>query len=111
MITEEEKASIVEAVLERIVLRLPEIVGNLMVQQVQKSKITSEFYAANPDFRGHEDIIRKVVSEEEGMSTLDDYKDILERSVPKIRETIKQVDKVDFKVQAQPNRTFDNGVL
>ena len=85
----DDKEVLVQEVLERMLKILPEVVGNLMATHALNSKLTQEFYKSNPDLKGHEDVIREVVSKVEMASPLASYDSILKDALPEIRQQIK----------------------
>ena len=84
----DNREMLVQEVMERMLKILPEVVGNLMATHALNSKLTQEFYKSNPDLKGHEDVIREVVSKVELDSPLVSYETILKNSLPEIRSQI-----------------------
>jgi hypothetical protein len=112
MITEEEKEEIINLAVERTLLSLPKVVGNLMTSQVTLAKINNAFYDKHPEFRDKKDVVAAVVGMVEGENTLLDYDKILEKAVPKIKDRLKLLDDLDMEnVQENPDRTFNHGEL
>lgn len=89
MITNEEKQEIIDLAVEKALLMLPEVVGNLMAQHVALSKVNSKFYADHPEFREKKDIVASIVEKIEGDNPLMKYEDLLEKAIPDIRKRIK----------------------
>lgn len=85
----DDREVLVQEVIERMLKILPEVVGNLMATHALNSKLTQEFYKSNPDLKGHEDVIREVVSKVEMASPLASYDSILKDALPEIRQQIK----------------------
>lgn len=111
MITEEEKQEIIDKAVEKSMLMLPEVVGNLITQHMAMSKINSEFYATHPEFRDKKDIVASVIEMLDGESPLTDYKELLTKAVPEIRERIKITDNLNTKlINAEVDRNF-NGII
>jgi len=106
MITEEEKDEIINLTTERVLLKLPEVVGNLMANHVALMKINSKFYSDYPEFRDVKDVVAKVVESIEGKNPLDDYESLLKKAVPEIRKRIKTFDKLDMKRTDRPKLDF-----
>jgi len=95
MVTPEERQEIIDAAVEKALLLLPTVVGNLIVNQTALSKLTSEFYKEHPDFRDNKDAVRFVVEMLEGQSPGRSYTDILRDAVPKIQERIRVTKDLD----------------
>lgn len=108
MITSEERQQIVDEVIERILLSLPELVGNLMTSHVSLLKINKEFYKNNKEFAGHKDIVASVVEKVEGENPGMEYSKILEKAAPIIRERLKISSKLNMDSVAKPNRNLSN---
>ena len=97
MLNNTERNNIVEECLEKMLLKLPEIVGNLIQHQVMMNKINMEFFSQHPEYRDHADIVTKVVQKTEGLNTLMNYHDILNRAVPEIDAHIKTLKSLNVK--------------
>uniref|UniRef100_A0A6M3JFP2 Uncharacterized protein n=1 Tax=viral metagenome TaxID=1070528 RepID=A0A6M3JFP2_9ZZZZ len=89
MITEEEKQEIIDKAVEKALLMLPEVVGNLMAQHVALSKVNSKFYADHPEFKEKKEIVASIVEKIEGENPLMKYEDLLDKAIPSIRQRIK----------------------
>ena len=87
--TPAEREQFVEEVIERILLRLPEVVGNLMADHALNLKLNKEFYQAHPELREHTDVVVSVVEQVEGENPLKGYKEILALALPRIQATVK----------------------
>ena len=85
----EDRESLVQEVIGRMLKILPEVVGNLMATHALNSKLTQEFYKSNSDLKGHEDVIREVVSKVEMSTPLASYDNILKEALPEIRRQVK----------------------
>ena len=112
MITERERQSIIdEAVdkaVERALLVLPEVVGNLIVDHVAMNKINAKFYKDHPEFKDHKDVVMSVIEATEGKNPLLNYEDLLGKAVPKIQERIKTMESLDMKtISPTPSRTYE----
>ena len=111
MITEEEKNEIIDKAVEKALLMLHEVVGNLITQHVALNKMNSEFYAAHPEFKDKKDVVASIIEMLDGENPLMDYKDLLIKAVPKIRERIKITEGLDTeKVNSNPNRNLNGEI-
>lgn len=108
MITAEEKEEIINLAVERAILSLPEVVGNLLTSQMSLLKINEEFYAKYPEFRDKKGVVAAVIEMVEGKNTLDDYDKILEKAVPEIRKRIGTIKDLDMVNVSRPSRDFDD---
>lgn len=115
MITEEEKQEIINAAVEKALLMIPEVVGNMMANHATFSKMNSEFYTKYPEFKDHKKVVATVIEMVEGNNTFASYEKILELAVPEIRKRIATMKTLDVtKVTRNPSRDFsqaNNGEL
>lgn len=95
MVTEEEKKEIIEAAVEKALLMLPEVVGNLMANHVALAEMNTEFYKNNPELRKHKELVATTVEAIEAEHPYLDYKEILNKAVPEVKKKIKMIDKLD----------------
>lgn len=109
MITEEEKNEIINLAIERAMLMLPEVVGNLMTNHAMMNKMNSKFYSEHPEFKDKKSIVASVVEMVEGKNPLEAYDKILELSIPEIKKRIEMTKDLNMdKVIDIPNRDFTN---
>ena len=106
MITEEERQSIINEAIEKALLALPEVVGNLIMNQVNLVKMNKIFYDKFPEFSTKKDIVQAVVEKVEEDYPGTDYEEILKQAVPLIRERIKVTNSLTFKDVKKPNRNL-----
>jgi len=108
--TEEEKQEIIDRTAEKVLLMLPEVTGNLMLNRVANAKLTKQFFSDHPEFKGHGESVESVLEMVEGNNPFEKYETILEKAVPEIKrriETIKVMDtttipsKPDMKVHGE----------
>jgi soluble cytochrome b562 len=109
--TQEEKEEIINQAVERALLSLPEVVGNLMTQQAAFSKINSQFYKDHPEFTGHKDIVAAVVEQIDGAKPDLDYEGKLKEAVPIIKERIALKGQLNMTTASRPERNFGNGAI
>lgn len=104
MITTEEKQEIINEVTEKLLLTLPEVIGNLIINHVALLDMNKKFYLDHPDLCDKKDIVASVVEMIEGRDPTADYKDILHQALPEIRERIKQIRNLNLDTPTKPNR-------
>jgi hypothetical protein len=111
MITPEEKKEIIDLAVEKALLMLPEVVGNLMTQHATLVKMNSQFYKDHPEFAGHKSVVASVMEKVDGQDTLAKYEDKLKTAIPEIKSRIALLGTLDMKtVSSNPDRNF-NGVI
>lgn len=108
MITPEEREEIINAAVERALLALPEVVGNLITSQFKLLKINKKFYEKFPEFSPHKDVISTIVEAVEAENPGEDYEKILEKALPIIRDRVSKVKSLDVKSIVRPNRSVPN---
>jgi len=112
MITEEEKNEIINAAVERTLMAIPEVVGNLMANHAMLHKLNKDFFDKYKEFAGKRDIVQSVVEAIEGQNPTLKYEDILEKSVPEIRRRIAITQEVNTTdIAPSIPKDFSNGVI
>lgn len=111
MIDEIERASIIEEAInksiEKMLLTLPETMGNLIASHVALNKINTKFYADYPEFKDKKDVVATIVEMVEGKNPLESYENILKQAVPEIRERINTLKNLNMTtVTNNPDRDF-----
>ena len=104
---EKEKQALVMEITERILLRMPEVIGNLIQEHSVLLKLNKEFQTRYPEFKTHLSLVRSIVENTELKNPGLSYRDILEKAVPEIKEKIKLKDVV----KASESGSFSNGLL
>ena len=95
MVTVEEREEIIGAAVERTLLSIPEVVGNLMANHAALHKINLQFYKAHPEFAGRKDVVQSVVEMVEGKNPVMDYEDILVKATPEIQKRLSMLKNVN----------------
>jgi len=111
MITEEERQSIINEAVERTLLSIPEVIGNLMASHAALAKINKKFYDDYPEFKNSKDVVASVVEVVEGKNPIDNYDKILRDAVPEIRRRIATTKSLDMTNVPRPNRDLSHGEL
>lgn len=106
--TEEEKEQLINEIVERILLMIPEVVGNLITDHSYHLRINKKFYKDHPEFRDKKDIVASVVEMVEGKHTLADYETILKEAIPEIQERIRTVTKLSLDTPISAHRNLDS---
>lgn len=109
--TPEERESIINEAIERTLLMIPEVVGNLIMNHAAKLRMNKEFYKNHPELAKYKDVVASVIEHLEDSDPSQSFEDIIEKAVPKIKRRIEQVKDLDMKKVEKPNLNFDNGVF
>ena len=104
MIDPEERQAIINEAVEKALLRLPEVVGNLITSHISSIKINKQFYDKFPEFKDSKDLVAKVIEKLENDNPGVDYTKLLDLAAPLIKEQIKTVGSIDLKNVLKPNR-------
>lgn len=99
---------------EKTLLMIPEVIGNLMADQAVLNKLNSQFYADNPEFRDHKQLVVSVLEELDGKNPGMKYEDILAKSIPEIKRRISltkdlKMDSIDAKAKRSYEDFYDSG--
>jgi len=92
MITEEEKIEIIDRAVEKALLLIPEVVGNMMTNFSVLRETNQKFWDKYPEFVKDKDTAKIVIEETEAKNPLWSHKRILEKAaieIPKRIDTIK----------------------
>ena len=105
-------------VMQRLLLRMPEVVGNLMRSVALKKKLGTQLFHDHPDFVAHKQLVMKVIESVEGKDVTKDYSDVIQEAIPIIQRQIGLVDGINMtsikpNSHAVPRKIVDdlNGVL
>lgn len=97
----------VDRAVEKALLVLPSVMGNLMTQQAAYNKLNSEFYKDHPEFVQHKDVVMSVIEKVDGQNPTLSYEEKLKKAVPEIRSRLAEMEKLDMNsVNTKPNRAF-----
>lgn len=103
MLTEEE----LNQVAEKVLLKIPAVIGNLMANQAVITKLSQDFYKNHPEFESNKaavaSVVEKVESENPGMT----YDKVLNLSIPLIRERLKVTSKLNLTDHNKPSRKLN----
>lgn len=103
MITQEEHNQIVMDVLEKILLKMPELIGNLMKHHAYMHELNQKFYKKYPEFKSHTKTVQSVLEKFESENTFMDYNMLIEKAAPEIKRRIQLTSKLNFDTIKYPN--------
>jgi hypothetical protein len=96
MITPEEEERIINKAVEKALLMLPSVFGELWKEKITMNKLRDRFWNDNKDFKGQEKIVRDVLTELEGKNPGKQYGEILKEAPQVIRERMKKAQGLDM---------------
>ena len=108
MITDEERKEIVAEAVEKALLALPEVIGNLIIQQMSYVKNSRQFYKDHPEFAKRKDLVAAIMEKVEGEFPGIKYEEILEKAVPLIRKQMSITTALDTSTVFKPNRNLSD---
>lgn len=111
MITEEERQSIISEAVEKVLLMIPDTMGNLMTNHMALLEMNKKFYLKYPELRDKKDIVTSVVEMIEGRDPTVDYNEILCQAVPEIKKRIAQVSNLNCNIPPKPSRHIKDVVF
>ena len=107
MITDEEKIEIINLAVEKALLMIPEVVGNMMANHAMLNKLNSKFYKDHPEFADSKDIVASVLEVVEGKNPLISYDDLLDKAIPEIKKRIQVTKTLNTdSIKLNPSRDF-----
>jgi hypothetical protein len=111
MITDEERQAIINEAVEKALLKLPEVVGNLMANHAASIKANREFYEAHPELKDHKEIVVSVLEKLESENPGVPYTQLLTKALPIIKDHLKIKQTVDTKINRPVRQLPDVGAL
>jgi len=106
-ISEPMMRKIIDLTTENVLLKIPEVIGNLITHHVAMNKNNKDFYNAHPEFRKHKEIVASVLEQIEGKNPPMDYHKLLDKAIPQISDRIKETQKLDFENLKIPSMDFN----
>jgi len=89
--TDQELDLITNKVIERVLLRMPEVIGNLIKEQALINKLNKKFYGENPEFKNNLPLVVSILEKLESDNVGVEYEKLLEIATPMIKEGIKNI--------------------
>lgn len=101
--TAEEKQAIVKEVIEVVLNKMPEVIGNLMMHHSMINEFKTNLKTKYPEFSGHEKTVAKVLESIEGQDLTLTIDELMQQAVPKIKNQIEITDRVDTTSIREPS--------
>lgn len=106
-ITEQKIQEIEDRIVEKVLLMIPEVIGNLITHHVSMNKINKEFYEKNPELRKHKEVVVKILENTEGKNPLLNHKELLNKALPKIKDQINIVKGMSMEDVDRPSLDYN----
>jgi hypothetical protein len=107
----DEREGIINEAVERALLKIPEIIGNLITDHASKLRANKQFYAKYPEFKEHKDVVAAILESIESDDITKPLDKMIEEAVPKIRRRITEVKQLNLKSVSRPNLSIGHGEL
>ncbi len=104
--TDEERQLIVNECVEKLLLLLPDVIGNLMMEKANALKLDKQFYKDHPEFANNTTLVKEVVDGLRREYPELEYKDILSKAYPLAKQQLKVTSSLDMKTVSKPNRNL-----
>ena len=78
-----------DRVIEKVLLMIPEVIGNLITHHMSMKDTNQEFYKKHSELVNHKEVVAKVLEKVEGENPLLSHQKLLEKALPKIQEQVK----------------------
>ena len=110
-ITKEERESIINEAVERTLLAIPEVIGNLIMNHASKLRASKLFYDKYPQFKNYKELVAAVIEKIDDSDMSKNFDQIIEAAVPEIESKIKAMKNLDMKKVKKPDLEFGIGDL
>ena len=102
--TPEEKELLINEITERMLLRLPDIISNLVSNQAEVERLRFKFLKDHPEYREHRDKVIPIIEELEGKNPHLKYEKILDKAVPEITRRLGTLKQLNMSKVEKPSR-------
>ncbi|RLC21490.1 MAG: hypothetical protein DRH93_11675 [Deltaproteobacteria bacterium] len=95
-LTQEQMDNLVFKITEKVLVRMPDVIGHLIMEHSSIHKMTKGFYDKHPEFKNDAHSVRSIISKLEKEDVTMEYDAILEKAVPLIKRRMKSVSELSF---------------
>ena len=106
----EEMEIVIDKAVEKALLMIPEVVGNLITHHISVNKLNKNFYEKNPELREHKAMVASVIEQIEGNNLPMDYSKLVDKALPEIQKRLRETKSLDMETISTPNLSY-NGEL
>jgi len=104
---DKDRESIINEAVERALLKVPEVIGNLMTVYAEKTRVSTEFYKKFPEFNNHREIVAATIESVEDADPSKTFQQVIDAATPKIKERIGTMSGLDVDNVKKPSLNFD----
>lgn len=87
-ISEKDFNNLVLAVTEKVLLRLPDVLGTLMMNHAEINKLNKKLYTDYPEFKDHPDCVSSVIQMIERSDPSLSHEQVIQKSIDEIKKRI-----------------------
>lgn len=98
-----EREEIINEAVERTILMIPEVVGNLIMNHAAKMRVSSKFYEKYPQFKEFKQVVASVIEKYDDENIGEDFEKVLEKSVPEVERRIAKVKDLNMTEVKKPD--------
>ncbi len=106
----EEMEIVIDKAVEKALLMIPEVVGNLITHHISVNKLNKNFYEKNPELREHKAMVASVIEQIEGNNLPMDYSKLVDKALPEIQKRLRETKSLDMETISAPSLSY-NGEL
>ena len=115
-LTNEQLDQIATIAVEKILLKMPEVIGRLMENHAMLNKTNIDFYNKHPEFKNHKDVVVNVLEATEGNFPEKKYEEIIQLAIPEIQKQVQQKQQLNMEKNTNPttnlsHTNLSNGVI
>jgi len=92
-----------DKIVERILLMIPEVIGNLINHHMSMAKTNKDFYKKHSELKDHKHVVAKVLEKIEGDNPLLGHSALLEKALPEIQSQLKVSNKMSTDILDVPS--------
>lgn len=110
MLSLEEREEIINAAVERALIKLPEVVGSLMQNQAAMMKLSRQFFEKHPELKTEKALIQSVFEQVESDNPGMPYAEVIAKAYPIIKDRLNIKQSLNMTEVSKPNRTVSSSV-
>ena len=77
-------------VMEGWLLRLPELIGSLVLEKVSLKKAAEKLFNENPEFMSHQELVAQILKKFDAANPGKQFDELMKLSLPEIKQRIEQ---------------------
>lgn len=109
-ISEEQSQRIIDRAVEKTLLKIPEVIGNIITHHMSLIKLNKDFYDQNPELQKHKQTVATILEQVEGKNPFDDYSELLIKALPKIKEQVSLASGLDMQKLEVPEMVYNGEI-